>query len=488
MKIDNKKSAYSRMYLVTPSVYEKLKKCIDDYDKAELSKINITKDDTDDHSKSNEVIRNISEDEIMANVTPNNQVNNTATSSQSFSHPHTNTFHQSIPISRTSTRIPNPTNKLPGASLKIPDLGTITEEFDESFINDSLDESFRPTLNSTTIQSDTQQPAAQSHTIRSIDESFQPLPGPSRQKESLFAKKKIAKQQAIPNLPVNPPIFENGRYIVHPADADITWINQTDADIQDTDVDMSSTFDQPSFVTNMDMSSISNQPSFASSGRNSVHSSIPNISHRDQSSFRNDTITSRASSKHSRPGFVVKRPLQPKFSVKTRNQKRNICESMLPLKGCKTKVNYVSDANTSVMRDISQPHKFSCHLCEKKYLHKFSLNRHLQKAHKLSPEQLVRLRRPPQLAIEYIQNNQNNQNANLNNQNTNNQPNITKKANSSWVKPGKRTDTQAGFRQRKDDKFKRVMTVGLKRDLKAANLEDSNVKYPGDRTFKNWKI
>jgi hypothetical protein len=265
---------------------------------------------------------------------------------------------------------------------------------------------------------------------------------------------------------VNPPEIENGRFIVHPADADITWINQSDENNEDVDMDMSSTF---------------NQPSFSSSGRDSIPYSDPNVSQLDQNSFRNDTISSHASSQRSQPSFVVKRPMQPKFSVKTRAQKRNVCDSILPLKGCKQKVKYVSDANTSMIQDLPKLPKFACHMCEKRYSYKHSLNRHLNNIHKLTKEDIVRLKNPPQLAIEYMRN-VNDPNVELINPN-----NIPQAANTSWIKPGKRSDTQAGFRKRRDDKFKRVMTVGVKRDRKIANLDES-LSRPDDKTFKNWKV
>lgn len=475
MRVDKKKSAYSRMYLVTPSVYEKLKKCIDDYDKAELSKINLSMEDTDDHSKSNDVIRNISSDEIMTDVSTNKHDSNTHSSNQSFFHPHNNASHLTPPLIRTSTHIHQPTNKLPGNSLKIPDLGTIPEEeFDvedsyieptyqtaqppETFLDNTLDESFKPPLNSTTILSDARRHLPQSHTNKSIDESYQPIPGPSRQKESLFAKKQSRKKNIIPNFPVNPPEIENGRYIIHPADADITWIDQTDNTDMDANTSVATTF---------------NPPSFASSGRDSIHYSDANISQPNQGSSRNVTVSSQALSNRSRPSFVVKRPLQPNLSVKTRTQKRNACDSILPLKKCRIQVNAVNDNNTSLMKDISKPTKFVCHICGKKYTYKYSLNRHISNIHKLTHDDFQRLTRPPQLAIEYIQDH----------------PNIppSNSANESWIKPGKRTDTQAGFRKRRDDKYKRIMTVGLKRNRKTANLDDSRKVKP-DRTFKNWKI
>jgi len=70
MKVNPKKSSYAKMYLVTPGIYEKLKKCIDEYDISELSKLNKTYE-VESQSTSNNIIRNISMGEILSSSNAN---------------------------------------------------------------------------------------------------------------------------------------------------------------------------------------------------------------------------------------------------------------------------------------------------------------------------------------------------------------------------------------------------------------------------------
>ena len=485
MRVNKKKSAYSMMYLVTPSIYEKLKKCIDEYDAAELSKLNDVEDDSD-HSKSDEIIRNISQNEISGDHSSN--VSNTqdltqpvdpglnvsqaapinpptfippptrnpsyeSVSEENFTPQFNSTqkihddvdqnthknYNTSSPkkkpvnspyhIPKRSNRSLNETNNSSEVSwitdLKRNYLGpnyfdnlpTINEEMEISgVLNPSINETFQPMPG----PNETFQP------MPGPNETFQPMPGPSRNRNNLFAKKTYVNKDPPRNFPVNIPQTENGNYIIHPNDADITWIEQNIPGSNET------------------IYNATTEPSEMDITGDTTRYSAPNISQINQSYVGNDGVSNLNSTLPRRPGYVVKRLTQPSMKPKTRAQKRNTCDSILPLKGCKpkVKVSFTRDQNIPQIEDIKIK-QFQCHLCQRIFKYSFNLKRHLEKLHNTTLNQSTQANTPK---------------------------------NESWVKLGKRSDTQAGLQPRAENKFIQVGSDG------------SRMRGKPKRTFKNWKV
>jgi len=453
MKINNKKSSYARMYLVTPGVYEKLKKCIDEYDIAELSKLNKT-DETESQSKSDEFIRNISTNEILSNTIPN--------ASHQIQVPNINNI--------SNHNISEITHPMPPPLRQSTLLESIPEEVEEQVNEDNTIIDFNPAFNSTEISSvgidpNTAGPSRNKWVYKpqvkkpyniSKRDSFQPVPGSSQNKNILFSKKIFDKQSPTYNTPVNIPQMHNGKLVIHPADDDVSWVELNTKGYDDT-----------------------TQPSEMDPSGNIIHSNNSNITLDGQRVSGNVTHSNPNLPHTPSNSFVVKRPRQinasfntitqqKTVSPKTRAQKRNMCSSILPLKSCKPKINvqFAGDKDSSIIKDASQIVKpFKCPLCQKRYKSKFTLNRHVITVHNDPNVQ--------QLALEYF-------------------PSPQKPAPHSWIKMGKRSSSQAGFKTKKGLKYNRIMTVGLKRSKDAANLDDSQNpptrQYKPMNKFKNWNI
>lgn len=476
MRVNKKKSAYSMMYLVTPSIYEKLKKCIDEYDASELSKIHET-DDTGDHSKSDEIIRNISQNEISGidagddlnnqNLTqPINDVSNISltqpTNATTFIPPPTRnssyesvtegTFNpqfnstqiihdntdQNTPKAQTNSNTSfskrKPMNKpyyVPKGSNKSHNATNTSNTSSEvSWITDLKRNYVGPNYfdNLSTIHEDME---TSQNVNPSMNVTFQPIPGQSSNKNNLFAKKTYVNKDPQRNFPVSIPQAENGNYIIHPNDADITWVEQSIPGSNET------------------IYNATTEPSDMDITGNTTRYSAPNISQINQSDAGNDTVSNLNSTLSRRPSFVVKRLTQPTMKFKTRAQKRNACNSILPLKGCKPKpkVIFTNDHDISHIKDINVK-RFQCHLCQRSFGYSFNLKRHLEKLH----------------------NNNSNQNAGEPSQANN-------LINESWIKPGKRSDTQAGLQPRKGNKYFQV-----------GDDDDLQTRGKPKKTFKNWRI
>ena len=434
------------MYLVTPGVYEKLKKCIDEYDVSELSKLNQSTN-TDTSSTSDEILRNISHDEITSNSSAGETLQNNYTGA-----------HLIIPPSTAPPPPPPP----PSPPLHSNIQHNFPPPSRQSTLNSTFGDDFNPPLNSTSIN-DISSPSVKSKKIEKkgaaykfnnipkmsyvkipetvledeemqeeMSETFEPIPGPSTNKQNLFAKKNFRSQHTHQNIPVSIPIIQNERLVIHPNDANISWVEQSTLNTGNNSNDTSQ--------TEMDIS-----------GDTSTFNNS-NFSLNNQSDIGNNSISNLNQSNHLVPDLVVNRPVQPQLTVRTRGQKRNICNSTLPLRGCKPKLKtkFFKDADISQIKNttILDRNKFQCPLCNRSYKYVTSLNRHTQKFH-------TTIASKP-LAIEYKPQTQN----------------------QSWVKLGKRTGTQAGFK--------------TKSTRKPRSSSDDSSSQAGPKqyknTFKNWRV
>ena len=482
-----KKSPYSRMYLVTPAVYEKLKKCIDETDASEINKINQT-EDTSDQSSSNETIRSVAREEfnpsmITFSTTNDQNTNNSQNLNQSTSHPNSSTNQQNNiqsalqnfafqpvsriqPIANISGVNASTSHNLTSQPVSIiPTLASIPEA------DESADISFNPQFYSTrNIDDDVRTPPKRRYSNQpnstqkskkkiptpnfQLDESYEPLPGPSRQQNSLFVNKKNIQlnRHESQNIPVQPPQLVNQRLLVHPKDSDITWLEQSNQGVSVNNDASSAAMDATGITQNY---------------------SIPNISVNDQISFGGDTTHSNnlsSSVKHvnTKPRYDVRRVLNTSnIAQRTRFKKKNICASILPLKGCKTKVQFYGDDNS--LRIFDHPpligKRFTCPVCLKKYSSIYTIKRHMETIH---PDTIPPIHQRDDSLPMYEE--------------------IPKP---NWVKMGKRKSEQINLTQNNNKKFTRRMTVGLKRDVRQANLDNTTTAQPrrqNPRTFKNWKI
>lgn len=540
MKVNPKKSTYAKMYLVTPGVYEKLKKCIDEYDISELSKLDKT-DEVESQSQSNNIIRNISMDEILSNSNEND-ANNLSTNNQTqsssahnISQPSVSNLPLALPqpeihsshISSQPVIITNPSISQPqpqtnpqlnisrrNISRSIVPLtrrqsilhhNTLLENIDEEDENETIEDfnpqfnstkitfdgnnqhsidstigDFNPQLHSTRISSDhyDNQPSLHTSTpkrSRAIPKSLyynpkrtsstlktsqQPVAGSSKNKNVLFSKN-IPNVHNQTNIPVNVPQLYDGNLVINPNDADISWVEQNTENNNDNNSFINSTDAEVDFTGGAVYSNNSNNTD--------IHQSIS----RDDSNPNHNSIHSQSS------GFVVRRPQQSNvtfvskplkvktISPKTRSQKRNACNPILNLKGCRPKVNvkYFGDNSETAIHDSSNiKYPVRCPICPHKFkTHNLFVN-HIRFAH-ANPQDR-------KLAIEFM-------------------PNAQTKENN-WVKLGKRNDVQAGLAPKKGRKYNRVMTVGLKRTRQTAQLDDTQNtprrRYKPMHKFKNWNI
>ncbi len=399
----SKRSGYSVMYMVTPSVYELLKQCVDEYELERLEQLNKDQSSTITRSRSENILRDISSQDII----PIDQSYRSRSDiiESNLSQP---TLPQQV---QDVVYVTDPSMNISDPSSNI---GTIQTNFSQSGVPVTLEDAVYmsdPSLHSSDRSRSVLNPDFTTQTIHTADMTTQTveptdismsqtLPQSEISKSIPYRSLKLKRALSVPSTEPYRPYNKNRKIksvsMSEPLQMPDRFIQSgtpSRTSINLTTPNQSRSFGKlpsanVSSASSRDTSRISFDPRITSTPiRSSINLTTPNQS----GSFGRlpsanvSTTSSRDTSRISFDPRITSTPIRQLPAIPENSPSRNVIP-VLPLPACKQTRSPINTRTRTGAVQRVQPTRssFQCTICEKSFARKYNLDKHMATLHKSS--------------------------------------------------------------------------------------------------------